>query len=251
MAHWSLSAPLHRAGALAMVACLSGLLFLLAHLAFVHRRRLLRLDPLPWAFAATVAVELVGVVAGGNFWDHYLIALIPTVALTAGLSVNGRVPGARWTRRLVVLAAIITTLVSPLAAVSAAHTSSAAYTSGRWVAASAHPGDTLVVPFTHANVIDDSGLKPGYPYAWSLPVRTLDPRLDLLTSTLTGPDAPTWVVRWDSSDSWGLDPDHPGRRGPACPLPVGGAGLRPCRLVARRRHPAAGPQTTRRRVRAG
>ena len=34
MAHWSLAAPLHRAGALAMVACLSGLLFLLAHLAF-------------------------------------------------------------------------------------------------------------------------------------------------------------------------------------------------------------------------
>ena len=153
-------------------------------------------------------MELVGVVAGENFWDHYLIALIPTIALTAGLSVNGRVPGARWTRRLVVFAAIITALVSPIAAVSAAHTTSAAYTTGRWVAASAHPDDTLVVPFTHANVIHDSGLKPGYPYAWSLPARTLDPQLDLLTSTLTGPDAPTWVVRWDPSDSWGLDPDH-------------------------------------------
>jgi hypothetical protein len=208
MEHWSLSAPLHRVGALADVACLSGLLFLLVHLAFVHRRRLLRLDPLPWAVAGAVAVELLGVVAGENFWDHYLIALIPTVALTAGLSVNGRVPGARWTRRLVVVAAAVTALVSPTAAISAAHSTSAAYTSGRWVAASAHSDDTLVVPFTHANVIDDSGLKPGYPYAWSLPVRTLDPRLDLLTNTLTGPDAPTWVVRWDSSDSWGLDPDH-------------------------------------------
>ena len=114
MAHWSLAAPLHRAGALALVACLSGLLFLLAHLAFIHRRRLRGLDPLPCAVAATVAVELVGVVAGGNFWDHYLIALIPTVALTAGLSVNGRVPGATWTRRLVVIAAVVTALVSPL-----------------------------------------------------------------------------------------------------------------------------------------
>jgi len=208
MAHWSLAAPLHRAGAMALVACLSGLLLLLAHLAFSHRRRLRGLDPLPCAVAATVAVELASVVAGENFWDHYLIALIPTVALIAGLSVNGRVPGAVWTRRLVVLAAIMTALGSPLAAVSAAHTPSAAYTTGRWVAVSAHSDDTLVVPFTHANVIDDSGLKPGYPYAWSLPVRTLDPRLDLLTSTLTGPDAPTWVVRWDSSDSWGLDPDH-------------------------------------------
>jgi len=77
--------------------------------------RLLGLDPLPCAVAATVAVELAGVVAGGNFWDHYLIALIPTVSLIAGLSVNGRVPGAGWTRRLVVLAAIMTALGSPLA----------------------------------------------------------------------------------------------------------------------------------------
>ena len=208
MAHWSLAAPLHRASALAMVACLSGLLFLLVHLAFVHRRRLLRLEPLPWAVAAAVAVELLGVVAGENFWEHYLIALVPTVALTAGLSVHERVSGATWTRHLVVLAVTVTALVSPAAAVSATHSTSAAYTTGQWVAAAAHADDTLVVPFTHANVIDESGLKPGYPYAWSLPVRTLDPRLDLLTSTLTGPDAPTWVVRWDPSDSWGLDPDH-------------------------------------------
>ena len=208
MAHWSVSAPLSRAGAMVTVAWLSGLLFLLAHLAFVHRRRLLRLDPLPCAVAATVAVELVGILAGGNFWDHYLIALIPTLALATGVSVHRRVSGATWTRRLAVLATLVTALVSPITAVSAAHATSAAYASGRWVAASAHPDDTLVVPFTHANVIEESGLKPGYPYAWSLPIRTLDPHLALLNSTLTGPDAPTWVVRWDASDSWGLDPHH-------------------------------------------
>jgi hypothetical protein len=208
MAHWSLAAPLHRAGALAVVAWLTGLLFLVGHLAFVHRRRLRRLDPLPWALAATVTVELVGVVAGGNFWDHYLIALIPTVAVAAGLSVNRRVPGAAWTRRLVVLAGAVTALTSPITAVNAADSTSAAYTTGRWVAASAQADDTLVVPFTHANVIDAAGLRPGYPYAWSLPTRTLDPHLDLLTSSLAGPEAPTWVVRWDASDSWGLDPAH-------------------------------------------
>jgi hypothetical protein len=208
MARWSLAAPLHRVGVLVVVASLSGLLFLLAHLAFVHRRRLLRLDPLPWAVAATVAGELVGIVAGGNFWDHYLIALIPTIALTAGLSVHRRVPGATWTRRLVILAAAITAFTSPIAAVNAAHSTSAAYTTGRWVASSAHPHDTLVVPFTHPNVINASGLKPGYPYAWSLPARTLDPHLDLLSATLSGHQAPTWVVQWDAPDSWGLDPGH-------------------------------------------
>jgi hypothetical protein len=77
-----------------------------------------------------------------------------------------------------------------------------------WLHASARPGDTIAVPFTHANVIDMSGLAPGYPYSWSLPVRTLDPRLTLLRSTLAGAHAPTWVVRWDPPHSWGLDPHN-------------------------------------------
>jgi hypothetical protein len=83
-----------------------------------------------------------------------------------------------------------------------------AYTTGRWVAASARSGDTLVVPYSHANVIDAAGLAPGYPYAWSLPTRTLDPHLDLLTRTLDGRAAPTWVVPWDGLHTWGLDPGH-------------------------------------------
>ena len=208
MASWSWNAPLHRFGFLALLACASGLLLLFLHLGWSHRRRLRHVDPLPWAVAATAAVEAFGVLAGENFWPHYLIALIPMLALAAGLSVHRRVPGWRWTRRLIVVAATTTALVSPVAAVIAATGSSEAYTTGRWVAASAQPGDTLVVPFTHANVINASGLSPGYPYAWSLPARTLDPDLSLLTSILNGPAAPTWVVRWDLAHTWGLDPDN-------------------------------------------
>lgn len=208
MAGWSWDAPLHRLGFLALLACLSGLLFLSMHLGWSHRRRLRHLDPLPWAVAATTAVEAFGVLAGENFWPHYLIALIPMVAVAAGLSVHRRVPGWRWTRRLVIVAAATTALVSPVAAVVASTESSEAYTTGRWVAASARPGDTLVAPFTHANVINASGLSPGYPYAWSLPARTLDPDLSLLTSILNGPAAPTWVVRWDPAHTWALDPDN-------------------------------------------
>lgn len=206
IAHWSFAAPMHRLETLALLAALSGLLLIGGHLAVSHRHRLRRLDPLPWAVTATALVELAGVLAGENFWSHYLIALVPMVALAAGLSVNARAPGARWTRRLVVLAAATTAVVSPLAAVHAALGSSEAYTTGRWVAAAARPGDTVVVPFTHPNVINASGLTPGYPYAWSLPVRTLDPRLTLLTATLDGGSAPTWVVRWDQPHPWGLDP---------------------------------------------
>ena len=102
MANWSWAAPEHRLDFLWQVALVSGLLFLFLILAFVHLRRLRRLDPLPWAVATTAGVELLGVFAGENFWPHYLIALIPMVAFSAGLSWHHRVPGWRWTRRLVV-----------------------------------------------------------------------------------------------------------------------------------------------------
>lgn len=211
MTHWSWSSPLHRLRLLLLVACLSGLLVLLVHLAVSHRGRLRRAEPLPWAVAATAAWEGAGVVAGANFWDHYLIALVPMVALAAGLGASRRQPGSRWTRRLVMVSVAVTALVSPVAAIGAVLSPSEAYTTGRWVASSARPGDTLAVPITHANVIEASGLRPVYPYSWSLPTRTLDPHLSLLTRTLDGASAPTWVVRWDGPRAWDLDPaDHVG-----------------------------------------
>jgi hypothetical protein len=209
MAHWSLVAPLQRMAGLALVGYLSGVLLLVVHLGWRHRHRLRRLDPMPWALAATVLAELVGVVGGANFWDHYLLALVPTVALATGLSVNRRMPGWRATRTLVVAAALVTSVVTPVAAVQAAQAPSAAYTIGSWVRHSARPADTIVVPFTHANVISASGLRPGYPFAWSLPVRTLDPHLTLFRQDLAGRSgsaSPTWVIRWDSANAWGLDP---------------------------------------------
>ena len=63
-----------------------------------------------------------------------------------------------------------------------------------------------MVPFSHANVINASGLHPGYPYAWSLPLRTLDPQLPCSRAPWTARSAPTWVVRWDHPHTWGLDP---------------------------------------------
>jgi hypothetical protein len=207
IADWSLDAPLRRLGALALVALGSGLVFLVVHLAVSQRRRLGTVNPLAWAIAATAAFELVAMLAGGNYWSHYLIALIPMVALAAGLSAHDDAPGGRWTRGLVVLAATATAVVSPALVLFRADPTTSAYTVGRWVADSADGDDTIVVLHTHPNVVQASGLRPGYPYSWSLPVRTLDPELSLLLETLTGPEAPTWVVRWDPDYYWGLDPE--------------------------------------------
>jgi hypothetical protein len=208
IAHWSFAAPQRRLVELIRTSLVTGLLVLLVQLAASRAGRVRRTGPLGWALTAAIGTEVFGIVAGGNFWSHYLIALIPAVSLAAGLVAARRAQGWRVTRVLVVATAALTATVAPLAALHAAHQPSAAWTTGRWVAAAAEPGDSIVVPFTHANLIQASGLRPGYPYAWSLPTRTLDPDLSLLTTTLSGPSGPTWVVRWDAPHLWGLDPGN-------------------------------------------
>jgi hypothetical protein len=208
MAQWSWSAPLHRLGMLAVTGVASGVAVLLLHLSLRHGSRLRTGSPLAWAFAAAATVEVGGVLGGANYWVHYLIALMPTVAVAGGLSARRSMPGWRATRWLAVGAVLVTVVASPAAAVEAAVTPSASYTTGRWVADSSQPGDTITVAYTRANIIFASGLRPAYPYAWSLPTRTLDPQLSLLTHVLEGPRAPTWVVQWDDLTAWGLDSRH-------------------------------------------
>lgn len=206
MAKWSWEAPVHRLGVLVLVGVLTGLGALILHLTITQRHHLARPSPLPWAVAATATVEVAGIVAGENFWRHYLIALVPTVALAAGLSGRRGMPGRRWTARIVAGASALTLVSAPFApAFAAVGQDREAYATGRWVGDSAARGDSVVVLFSHPNVIEAAGLEPGYPYAWSLPVRTLDPQLSLLVAALTGRSAPTWVVRWDGPHEWGLD----------------------------------------------
>jgi hypothetical protein len=208
----SLTAPETRLKTLVVLALVSGMVLLVAQLAASRWRTLLYPHPVVWAVTGAAAVELIGVLLGANYWPHYLIALIPMLALVTGLAarqVSGRALLGGTGTRVAVVVAVLTTLVAAPAAAVAVHT----YRShpdqvGRWLASSADRNDTVVVPFTHANVIEASGLTSPYPYSWSLPVRTLDPGLTLLTRTLTRRQgAPTWVVRWDAPHDWGLDAD--------------------------------------------
>ena len=200
LASWSPAAPMHRLAGLAILVLVTGLGLLVAASLVSSWPFLRHPSPTTWAFVAAGAVALVGIAAGGSYWAHYLIALVPVTVLTAGvLCASVRI-------RKLVLAAVAVTVVSTPVAAAAVHSESTAAVVGRWVGASAHPGDTITVLYTHANAAQASGLAPAYPYAWSLPLRTLDPDLDLLVKTLEGPRAPTWVVQWDPLHYWGLDP---------------------------------------------
>lgn len=75
-----------------------------------------------------------------------------------------------------------------------------------WLRERARPGEAVVVLYGAANTVLGSGARPAYPYLWSLPVRTLDPDLKLLTASVSGPRAATWVVQTLPARTWGLDP---------------------------------------------
>lgn len=212
MARWSFAQPLHRLQVMVGLALASGLAVLVGLLATSQLHRPTQRRPVAYAVAAAFGVELVGIAAGGNYWSHYLLGLVPTVALASGLVAAGPLASCRrrrapawWTRAVVVSSLVVTVAQLPWAW-PAAHGPSSSEAVGRWIGASAAPGDTVTVVYTHADLVGASGLAPAYPYAWSLPIRTLDPRLDLLVSTLNGRQAPTWFVRWGSPHPWSLDP---------------------------------------------
>jgi hypothetical protein len=74
-----------------------------------------------------------------------------------------------------------------------------------FLGAASKPGDSVMLAYGAANVIQESGLTTPYKYSWSLPVRTRDPHLKEFVDILTGPTAPTWLVEIGKFNWWGLD----------------------------------------------
>lgn len=159
-------------------------------------------------------VEVIGILGGGNFASHYLIALAPTISVCTGVMIaNWRhghhVWGLRWVRLTSVVIVASSLISAPVAAVADHADANPVESVGDWVRAAAQPGDTIVVPFSNSPVIKISGLRPAYPYNWVLLVRTKDPHLAQLIDLLDGPHAPTWVVQWDLPSEVGLMPPAP------------------------------------------
>lgn len=152
------------------------------------------------ALTATVFYDVVSVYLGGNYWSHYLVQLAVPLGLAVGLV------AARHRRTGQVAAALVT--VSALVSIvtrTPPPPSATASRLGAEIAAVARPGDTVVTAWGRAQVVEGSGLRSPYPYLWSLPARTLDPRMTLLTSTLAGSRAPTWFVTWSGLRVTGVD----------------------------------------------
>ena len=171
------------------------------------RARRWRADPEHWALTALLACAVCSIAAGGSYWQHYLLQTTTPVALAAGVVAAGAGATGRLGRRL--------TGVTVASALACAAVMVAGYALvpmtwypqhvGHWLRASSAPGDTAFVAYGHPSVLEAADLPSPYPYLWSLQMRTLDPGQAELRRTLSGPDAPTWLVRTDGLDSWGID----------------------------------------------
>ena len=204
----TLHAVQSRAVTLVVMSVLSGALPVLGLLAVHAVRPSTRRSPLGWAVALTAAVECASIVAGGSYWQHYLVQLDPMVAL--GLAMLA--PRRELFRRaavFVLTSAATITVGADLVGTDRAHDG---WLAGRWVHAAARPGDTATVLFGHAEVQEAAGLWSPYPQLWSLPTRILDPQLHGLQQLLAGPLGPTWVVVYGRLNSWGID-GHGSTRG--------------------------------------
>lgn len=201
------TAPELRLLVLLGLAVASGVLLLAVLAVYAATRRPSRGDPVAPAVLAMLGYGVLALAAGGSFWPHYLVALVPALSLAAGWLGTVRVPALRWRRAVigyVACAALVAVGVSMTGATAASHRTDV--TIARALDAAAAPGDTGFVAYGHPELLSAAGLEPADPLVWSLPLRVRDPRLERLRRLLTGPDAPTWFVVRDELDSWGLDP---------------------------------------------
>lgn len=207
MARYSSGANDHRAMTMLGLTLVTGLALVVLPGLWALGPRARRGDPVALAVFATVAFECLAVLGGGSYWSHYLIGLVPGVALvsSAAAATERRRPLAVAPGLAVVLTSAVVMTSVHAAADRPPDQHQSAEVAG-WLRDAGRPGDSALVTYGHADVLMASGLTPRYPYLWTLPLRTLDPHLDRLVRQLNGRHPPTWVLRWSYLDSWGLDP---------------------------------------------
>lgn len=194
------SATMRRLGVLALAVLGTGLPLLLLALA----RRLRASVDLRRPALAVLAWELLVVLAGGSYWLHYLMGLVPGLVLltAAGLQHSPRPDRLVRASYAVLAASTVIGLLWVLAQPIHREEEPAI----AWLEGHAQPGDTAIVAFGAANILRETGLRSPYPDLWSLPVRVHDPELTALCALLTAPSRPTWlVVAGRSLATWGVD----------------------------------------------
>ncbi|MDQ6934267.1 MAG: hypothetical protein M3130_03095 [Actinomycetota bacterium] len=162
-----------------------------------------------WAIGVTAVAEVLSAVGGGSYWPHYALQLAPMAVLGTGL-VWRRALAVRIVAALVVVSAVGSAVGFMVTRAHRPQDTSAIM--GHWIRDASRPGDTAVVLYGHAEIQWATEMRSPYPFLWSLPTRTLDPHLGVLTSVVAGPHAPTWIMADNPVSSWNLDQSGAFRR---------------------------------------
>lgn len=158
---------------------------------------------------AVLAWEIIAVLAGGSYWLHYLIGLVPGLVLGVTWALGAPPSRLRvWLPRLAVGWALVSAVFLVGGLVAEPIPPNASVQTGVWLADYVRPGDTGVVAYGQPNILRAAGLSSPYPYLWSLPVRVEDPALHSLDAVLRGPTQPVWLVVWHDLSSWGINADR-------------------------------------------
>jgi hypothetical protein len=162
-----------------------------------------RRDPVLLATLAVIVIVSATALLGGSYWAHYLFQLVPASALAVGLMVQHIHPRVRAIATTFVVAMTAGNLIWNVAVPPDDGVEAAVV--GTWLKESANPSDQAVIAYGQPNVLANADMTSPYPYLWSLPVRTLDPDLSVMSDAISGPDRPAWFVDWSGIDSWGVD----------------------------------------------
>lgn len=187
---------------------LTGLVLLVLGLLLGYRRARQRPDLVAawWAVSAMAVLAVVGMIFGGVWYSDYLLELVPALVLATALVAPERALPGLVTRAgavLAAMAAVVALVLGVQREFIGPATGDAGL--GQWLAEASGDDDTAVILWGEADVLHASGMSTPYPYLWSLLTRTLDQDLELLLSTLRGPEAPTWIVEYYPMESWDLD----------------------------------------------
>lgn len=147
------------------------------------------------AAVALLVTDGAGLVLGGSWWRSYLFLLVPGTVVFVALVFAAGGPARRWLRWLTAYAVAASVAGAGFWMFQLAHPTlhDDPWSTGLAIGAAAHPGDTILAP-GRPDLTAATGLEAPYPYLWTLIQLTLDPDAAQLESTLTGPNAPTWVA---------------------------------------------------------
>jgi hypothetical protein len=212
--------PLDRMAGLAGTALMAGIVVILALVPIAYVRRTPTGRPLMKALTLLLGGWLLAgfacMLAGGYYWPHYWIQLVPVIAVLAAMPAMLGWASARGAAVAPVVSVVFTlgatAVIAGAAPTPLREGTSVEKSIGHYVHANSQRGDSIVVVYSRANVAWYAGLPSTSPYLWSSAYRTFPAAQRQLRRSLTSARRPTWIVEWQSTRSFGLDRDGSTRR---------------------------------------